>query len=118
MRKSFYDYCIENQRFDLLMQWNITENLPLSPKTVSCRSKKAVHWTCEKGHAWVAGISDRTTGQNCPLCTERRAQNEAKDLRSLFPDLAAQWDVEKCCIFAHRYTAMRMPGVRRECQQD
>ena len=57
--KTFYDWCIENNREDLLKEWHVTKNNDLKPESVSYGSNKRVWWRCDKGHEWLASPKDR-----------------------------------------------------------
>ena len=91
MSKSFYDYCIENNRLDLLAQWCTEQNSPLSPKTVAPRSANKVWWRCEKGHEWQASIITRSRGTSCPVCANKKIIVGENDLATAHPELARQW---------------------------
>lgn len=41
---SLYDYCMLNNRIDLLQQWDADANLPLTPETVTSGSSRKVWW--------------------------------------------------------------------------
>ena len=50
MRKSLYDYCMEQGLEYLLKQWDTERNAPLTPQTVTAGSSdKRIWWRCEKG---------------------------------------------------------------------
>ena len=92
MRKSLYDYCLEQGEAALLQQWHPTQNIPLKPQTVSYGSKRKVWWICEKGHEWQAAVYTRTgSAAGCPYCAGKRASPGETDLASQMPELAAQW---------------------------
>ena len=46
MKLSFYDWCINNNRQDLLKRWDYNEN-NCNPKDVSCSSRKSFYFLCE-----------------------------------------------------------------------
>lgn len=75
----------------LLTQWDAEKNAPLSPDTVSPKSRKRVWWRCEKGHAWEAALDVRSTGTGCPYCAGKRPIPGETDLATLYPALAAEW---------------------------
>ncbi len=93
---SFKDYCIENNRTDLLMQWDTENNLPLTPETISYGSSRNIHWRCEKGHRWTAQPWTRRTGTgDCPICTNKKIVEGINDLQSQYPALMRQWHPTK-----------------------
>lgn len=91
MKMSFYQFCKENKKEDLLCQWDEDANGPMTPETVSYGSNKKVWWHCEKGHRWQAIINSRSSGRGCPVCTGRKVAEGFNDLASTYPALAAQW---------------------------
>ncbi|MFR1051994.1 MAG: zinc-ribbon domain-containing protein [Lachnospirales bacterium] len=93
---SFKEYCIENGGADLLAQWDVEANLPLTPDTVSWGSHKKLHWRCEKGHTYTAYAYDRIRAANpCPVCSGRRVVQGVNDLASQCPELAQEWHPTK-----------------------
>ena len=96
MRQSLYDYCMEHNRIDLLMQWDTDANLPLTPKTVTFGSSRKVHWLCAKGHSWQQEPWVRAShGGGCPVCAGKKIVAGDNDLRTLFPAVAEEWHPTK-----------------------
>ncbi len=56
----------------LASEWNYKRNNPLKPCDVMPHTRMKVWWICHKGHEWVAYISSRTKGNNCPECNKER----------------------------------------------
>jgi DNA-directed RNA polymerase subunit RPC12/RpoP len=96
MRQSLYDYCVENNRIELLEQWDEAANLPQTPHTITYGSKQKVAWRCEHGHKWRAQVSSRTGNHSgCPVCAGLAILPGENDLQTLFPELAAEWHPTK-----------------------
>ena len=90
------------------------------PTTVTQNSHQKVGWKCELGHQWTAVMSDRTAGNNCPVCSGQSVLAGYNDLATLNPELAAQadgWDpttvtqnshqkVGWKCELGHQWTAV------------
>ena len=95
IRRTFRAFCEEQGRSELLSQWNVEKNLPLTPDNVTFGSRKRAWWTCPNGHSWQAMVYTRSEGTGCPYCTGRKALPEQNSLAKQFPALAAEWDVEK-----------------------
>ena len=95
MKKSLYDYCLENNRPELLAQWDTIKSGNLTPKAIAPRSNKAVWWRCEKGHEWLARVCDRSKGTGCPFCANRRIMVGENDLATTHPEIAHQWNYKK-----------------------
>lgn len=81
----------------LIPEWDIERNLPLTPQTVRPGSHHKAWWRCQQcGHRWQAPIHNRSDGHGCPKCgVARRAKTRAKvpferSLQGRFPDIAAQ----------------------------
>ena len=72
MKKSFYDWCIENNRQDLLDRWDYDLN-DFSPKEISFATSKKIFFKCDKHEehksTLVRPASLTSSGQNI-LCRE------------------------------------------------
>lgn len=91
MRQTLSQYCSRYGTESLLQQWHPEKNGELTPDGVSYGSKKLIWWRCEQGHEWQSPVYTRTgKGSGCPYCTGRLV-TLGRDLKSLYPDLAAQW---------------------------
>lgn len=97
MRKSLYDFCMEQGLEYLLKQWDTERNAPLTPQTVTAGSSdKRIWWRCEKGHAWQSAVYSRAkVGTGCPYCAGKRPVPGETDLAACFPEIAAQWHPTK-----------------------
>ena len=81
---------------NLMSEWDWDKNTAegLSPERLQHKSNKKAHWVCEKGHKWICSIDNRTSGQNCPYCSNRRVLIGFNDFQTLFPEIAKEWDYE------------------------
>lgn len=96
MSGSLQEYCVQNNRYELLEQWNYARNVGLTPADVTYGSKKKVWWRCGKGHEWQTAVYVRTgSNSGCPYCTGKQTASGESDLLSQRPDLAAQWHPTK-----------------------
>ena len=92
MRKSLYDFCIQEGRQELLREWAVDKNGPLRPESISYGSTDQVWWQCKKGHLWQAAVNHRTAGHtDCPYCSGRAAWSGETDFASRFPELVSEW---------------------------
>lgn len=92
MRQSLLNFCSENKRLDLLEQWDVEANLPLTPEAVAPNSNRSVRWLCEKGHEYKAAVVSRTAvGSGCPYCANRKVLAGFNDLATIEPQLAKEW---------------------------
>ena len=55
-------------------------------------SNKKMQWKCSKGHKWIAGVNERSSGKGCPYCSGRRPIVGETDLGTKYPDIAAEAD--------------------------
>ena len=87
----------------LLEEWALDLN-DVSPREVTSSSNRKVNWRCIEGHVWLASISARMRGTNCPKCysNNRREILLKGKLKisgvSLFekhPALKDEWDFQK-----------------------
>lgn len=81
---------------NLMSEWDWDKNTAegLFPERLQHKSNKKAHWVCEKGHKWICTVEKRTSGQNCPYCSNRRVLIGFNDLATRFPDLIKDWDYE------------------------
>ena len=79
---------------ELAKQWDTERNGSLRPDEISPGSEKKIWWRCEQGHSWQAMPCSRTLhGNGCPVCTSRKIVAGINDLKTLAPEIAAQWDL-------------------------
>lgn len=94
-RQSFRSFCLQNDRADLLEQWDCVRNPGVTPDDVTPGSHTRIWWRCSLGHTWEAPVYSRTGSiHECPYCSRKRVW-PGTDLASRHPDLAAQWDTAK-----------------------
>lgn len=71
---SFYNWCIDNNREDVLEQWSPKNTIFPDEVTAYCSEPK-IKWICKHGHEWEASVGDRRTRKNeivgCPDCVHR-----------------------------------------------
>lgn len=93
--KTLYEFCMENNRTELLDQWDREANKDMTPETVARGSGKKAWWRCEKGHRWQAVINSRSGGSGCPVCSGRVVVYGSNDLETELPELASEWHPTK-----------------------
>lgn len=80
---------------ELVSEWDYEKN-KIDIKTVMKGTAKKAWWLCKEGHSWEASISSRANLKSgCPYCTNQKVLIGQNDLETLFPEIAAEWDVEK-----------------------
>ncbi len=96
LRKSFAEWCRENNQTELLTEWHSAKNGELTPESVSYGSEKKIWWKCHKGHEWVAQLNSRTNMvAGCPICSGHRVLEGYNDLATIHPEIAAEWNLKK-----------------------
>ena len=99
IREFFYSNRRQNSfgslYFNLLSQWHTTKNGSLSPFNISPFANFLVWWKCERGHEWEDSPNHRAVGRRCPYCSHHRAISGENDLKTLYSDVALQWDFDK-----------------------
>ena len=92
--KSFlYQWCIENNRHDLLESWHNEKNGTRTPYNTAFSSNKYAWWLCSKcGYEWESKVNNRTAGnRGCPLCAGKVVVSGRNDLATTHPEIAKEW---------------------------
>lgn len=87
--------CFGTNYPEIAKEWNYKKNYPLTPFDVVCGGIIKYWWICDKGHEWLALISNRIhKGHGCPYCSGHRV---CKDncLSTTHPELTKEWNYEK-----------------------
>ena len=72
--------------------WDIAQNAPLTPQSVTAGSHKHVWWRCEKGHSWRAPVYSLTkSGGRCPYCAGKQVIPGETDVAAKMPELEKEW---------------------------
>ncbi len=79
---------------ELALEWS--DRNEIMPDEVWTKSRKSVWWECSTcGYEWKAVINSRVMGQKCPACSGRKVLSGYNDLKTVYPDLADEWDHER-----------------------
>ena len=70
------------------------------PTTVTQFSSKKRPWRCAKGHQWTATVSNRSAGNDCPICAGQAVLAGYNDLATVNPDLAAEAEFDATTVTA------------------
>ena len=62
------------------------------PTTVTSKSGKRMQWRCALNHSWTAQVASRAYGSGCPICSGHTVQVGFNDLKTRFPEIAAEAD--------------------------
>lgn len=95
VKKSLYDFCMENKEYNYLKEWDYTKNI-IKPEEVSIGMDKKIWWLCDKGHSYEQRIYSHVGGKaGCPYCAGQRVLKGFNDLATTHPNLSKEWDYEK-----------------------
>ena len=81
---------LANKKSWLVAEWS-ERNGSISPDDVPYGSKKLYWWHGSCGHEWQASAKARSSGENCPICSNARIVAGINDLASLKPELLKEW---------------------------
>jgi hypothetical protein len=70
-------------------EWHPTKNGSLTPRDVTVNSNKKVWWLCSHGHEWLATVNERSHGNSCPYCSNKKV-NDENSLQPLNPPPAEE----------------------------
>ncbi len=87
-----------SQVAELLASFDFESNADADVTKILVWSTKKLHWRCDSGHAWVASPTSRMRGtraSGCPVCKGRIAVPGVNDVATLYPNLAAEFDVSR-----------------------
>ena len=77
-------------------EWHPTKNGLLTPTDITENRFAKVWWLCKKcGYEWAASPNSRSQGIGCPCCSGRVPKIGVNDLKTLYPEIANEWDYEK-----------------------
>ena len=79
---------------ELLKEWNYDKNT-IAPNQILAQSNKKVWWICAKGHEWEDSVAHRTSGRNCPYCSNQRILIGYNDLATTHPSILIEWNYDK-----------------------
>lgn len=90
-------WCKENNRIDLLNEWDYDRNR-LKPNEVKAGGRKKYFWNCGK-HFWEQSIQDRKKNTGCIYCNHYRVwtydEQGRNDFAFEFPEMLKEWDYEE-----------------------
>ena len=80
---------------ELAAEWD-TEKNGITPDKVSSRDTNTYWWKCKNGHpSFSRSVEHRVNRHDtCPYCTGRSVLPGVNDLQTLYPEIAAEWDLE------------------------
>ncbi len=92
--KTLRQYCIENNREKIIVQFDEEKNKPITVDTVSAKSDKKCWFTYDCGHTVLQRVADKTSGSlGCPHCLNRGAVG--KSIADVYPETYALMFMEE-----------------------
>ena len=86
---------LETLEPDILKEWDYEKNNSVKPSNIKAHSSRNVWWKCIKGHSYMAPVYRRIEQQTgCPYCANKKILPGYNDLKTLNPNLAAEWDYD------------------------
>ncbi len=83
-----------DERPDIALKWDYERNKKVTPAMVTVHSGKKVWWKCGEGHSWIETVANIVNGSGCPYCAGQRVIPGKNDLKTIFPEIAEEWDYQ------------------------
>ena len=68
----------------------VSPNSKIKATEVTSGSEKKLLWRCSNGHEWGARVRDRSRGNGCPYCSNKKTLPGFNDLATTNPELAKE----------------------------
>lgn len=102
-RLSTYENSLAGKFPELLEEWDYSENIGINPENIHFGTSTEVQWICKKcGYKWKARVSNRVHGKGCPACAHIVVDSGKNDLKTLFPEIANEFDEQKNGVSASK----------------
>ncbi len=81
---------------EICKEWDYEKNT-MTPDKVMVNTNKKYWWKCKEcGYSWESSPNNRCSkGVGCPHCSGRVPMPGIDDFKTLFPNLASEWDYER-----------------------
>lgn len=81
---------------DLVKEFDLQKNHPLTPKMITFGSVKKIHWICnECENQWIATPNNRSSGKGCPVCAGQAVHSDGRNsMRATHPKLVSEFDLD------------------------
>lgn len=90
---------------ELMLDWDkeANEKAGYFSNEMTIQSNEPVNWKCHKcGYKWQREVANRVNGNGCPACAHRVLFEGHNDLKTLYPELALEWNEKKNGIPANK----------------
>lgn len=81
---------LASQYPELAQEWHPVKN-KFSPSEILPGTHTKAWWICSEGHEYESEIKSRVAGTGCPYCCGKKVLKGFNDLKTVNPDLAAEW---------------------------
>ena len=88
---------------ELAKEWDYEKN-EKTPQDYTSNSGQKVWWKCKENHSWLASITKRNKGHDCPYCKGNLPIIGKTDLATVHPELLKEWNYEKNAKHPYEYT--------------
>ncbi|MBQ7147678.1 MAG: zinc-ribbon domain-containing protein [Pseudobutyrivibrio sp.] len=86
---------LESKYPDVIKFWDYEKNREIKPSELHFGSNKSVWWRCTEGHSFKKTVAHMVKFDSCPICTGRILETGTNDLKTKYPNIAAEWDYSK-----------------------
>jgi len=83
---------LESRYPEVIKFWDYEKNNELSPSELHFGSNKSVWWKCKLGHSFKKTVANMVQFDSCPICAGRILVRGVNDLKTKYPQIAAEWD--------------------------
>lgn len=81
---------------EVALEWEYEKNGRVKPEYVTFGSSQKYFWKCSKcGYSYLASPKERNRGNACPCCSGKVVVPGINDLKTKYPEIAAEWYYEK-----------------------
>ena len=94
-------WCIENNKENILDEWDYSRNDEASPDSTAYASSKKIWWKCPNGHSYYSRVGNRVfRGDGCPYCSGNKTLEGFNDFKTWCltngrEDLLDEWNYQK-----------------------
>lgn len=102
---------------ELVHFWDHKLNGNKSPDRVVPGSSAKVWWTTKCGHSWKRAINSFVENQTCPVCANKQLLMGFNDLKTLYPEIAKEWNYERNNSLPEEYLSGARDSVWWKCSE-
>ena len=124
---SIDDWCKQNNRLDILSEWDIEKN-GINPSIVLANSKTKYHWVCQKCNntKLVSPYNRRREKIKCVVCRSKeyipKGILEKNSFASMYPEISKEWHPTKNGMLLpeqmHPYAKKKVFWLCSICKQE